>query len=173
MLCFHGETDIRTFQGISVGYLAPLWPYPVSLLLKLDNDPPVEVDLRDGESNMDYESPSRQSDIRQYWHNLANVEHKLVVSKARDRDDQYVVVDAFMYVHNPSDVIDRCLVHPWVHSYTACVKQKDLLETNDKIALGLGLGLGVPTFIVALWQMARWYSGRDAHSKKGPDAEAG
>ena len=78
----------------------------MSLLLKLDNDPPVEVDLRDGESNMDYESPSRQSDIRQYWHNLANVEHKLVVSKARDRDDQYVVVDAFMCVHNTSDVID-------------------------------------------------------------------
>ena len=59
-------------------------------------------------------------------------------------------------------------------SYTACVKQKDLLQTNDKIALGLGLGLGVPTFIAALWQMARWYLGRDHsgdQSKKMPDVE--
>ena len=162
---FNGEADLSARSpGTSVGYWAPLWPYPVSSLLTLDDDKPVVVDLLDhaNTNNSSGPSPSQQSQIRQEWSGLKNVEHKLVVSKARG--GRFVVVDAFRcgVRQNLSDV-DRTPYPLGMQliSYTAYVKRKGPLKTEDKIALGLGLGLGIPTFIAALWQMARWYLGRD------------
>jgi hypothetical protein len=71
---------------------------------------------------------------------------------------------------------DPRITLPWVHSYIAYVNQNGPLQTNDKIALGVGLGLGIPTFIAAIWQMARWYFDRDYPTpqpfKRSPDSYA-
>ncbi|KAF8804293.1 hypothetical protein BYT27DRAFT_7039522, partial [Phlegmacium glaucopus] len=85
-----------TFTGVAIYFYSPLWTFPVTTQVALDNLPPVLLDLRD------YKVPitvdvleTGLSSVVWSQTDLANTQHTLLVSVGKGQP--YAILDALVY----------------------------------------------------------------------------
>lgn len=83
--------------GVAVYYMSPLWPFPISVAISVDNGNSATVDLRDYSSPPSPNSSRETVQSQVVWasSSLTNDTHSVVISMADD--SQFVVVDGFVY----------------------------------------------------------------------------
>jgi len=103
-------------KGVSVFFLAPLWPYRVAAFVTLDGNVTSVIDLQDHRfsENHDGGPESDTSAVRWGVSGLANVEHTLFITFSTGWD--WLVLDALQYVPNSLlcwfEVSTETQIHP-------------------------------------------------------------
>ncbi|KAG8859384.1 hypothetical protein FRB96_004599 [Tulasnella sp. 330] len=164
------------FTGVAVYYMSPLWPYPVTSQLTLDNGASVEVDLQDHSvtSTSTQGEETVQSAPVYGFTGLENGVHTLVVSMAAG--GQYVIADAFMYTLEDSSTTSSITSDPSSSSSSSSASiapaSTSILpapsnSSHNTTAIAVGAGLGGAVFLLALLGLWLFYS---AKRKRGRDA---
>ncbi|KAG8864962.1 hypothetical protein FRB96_003550, partial [Tulasnella sp. 330] len=150
------------FTGVAVYYMSPLWPYPVTSQLTLDNGASVKVDLQDHSvtSTSTQGEETVQSAPVYGFTGLENGAHTLVVSMAVG--GQYVVADGFIYTLEDSSITPNISSASFtsIASVSTSTSPTPSNSSHNTTMIAAGAGIGGAVLLLALIGLWLFYSAR-------------